>query len=301
MNLVRLLQKISKSNLNRRAIRLTIVTYGLHAVCNGDKVTGIEQSLIYGIQSVIATEYPWITLIYVDLDPAQSSAKNVASLYQELISDPSDYEIAYRHSMRWVKRVKPMQRLLTSIEVPASEQFKLISREKGTISSLIWKECPRIHPGFDEVEIEVKAAGLNFMDVLDALDQLPFSKDWYGGECVGRVVATGKNVTEFKVGDFVFGFAFSSFAKYVITKADLIQIKPDYLSDFEAATIPSCFLTAYYALVCIAKVSYGDRVLVHAGAGGVGLAAIQILQQLGAEIFTTSAKYKWPVLQEQWV
>jgi NADPH:quinone reductase-like Zn-dependent oxidoreductase len=149
----------------------------------------------------------------------------------------------------------------------------------------------RRKPGPGEVELKVRAAGLNFRDVLIAMDLLPpvikGSLD-IGWECVGNVVALGEGVTDLQVGDAVIGVAPSCFGSYVTTSAALVAPKPRHLSYEEAATIPVAFLTAYYALHYLGRLGQGDRLLIHAAAGGVGQAAVQLARQAGAEIFATA-------------
>ncbi|NIF75738.1 zinc-binding dehydrogenase, partial [Burkholderia sp. Ap-962] len=98
----------------------------------------------------------------------------------------------------------------------------------------------------------------------------------------------GREVSGFAPGDAVLGFAPASFATRVVTRADAIAAKPARLSFEEAATIPTTFFTAWYALVELARLRRGERVLIHGGAGGVGIAAIQIARHFGAEVFATA-------------
>ena len=149
----------------------------------------------------------------------------------------------------------------------------------------------RERPAAGQVEIEVHATGLNFSDVLKALGLYPGIKDAIvplGIEASGVVTAVGEGVTRFKVGDEVFGVVPYAFASHARTADYALVHKPRSISHDEACTIPITFLTAYYGLVRLAQMQPGERVLIHAGAGGVGLAAIQIAQHLGVEIFATA-------------
>ena len=141
------------------------------------------------------------------------------------------------------------------------------------------------------MEIEVGAAGLNFSDVLKAMGLYPGLSGGVvpmGIECAGRVAAVGEAVAGLAVGDPVIAIAPFCFASHVLTQAWAVVPKPDHLSDEEAATLPITFLTAHYGLNRLAQIEPGERVLIHAGAGGVGLAAIQICQARGCEIFATA-------------
>src|SRR5208337_4449794 len=143
-------------------------------------------------------------------------------------------------------------------------------------------------PGPGQVEIKVRATGLNFRDVLNVLNLYPGDPGALGGECAGEIVAVGPGVEHFRPGDAVVGLAPASFASYVTTLAEFVAPKPQHLSFEEAATIPICFLTVEHALRRLGRMQPGERVLIHAASGGVGLAAIQIARQIGAEIFATA-------------
>ena len=146
----------------------------------------------------------------------------------------------------------------------------------------------RRSPRADEVEIRVRATGLNFRDVLAALDMYPGPSIPLGNECAGTIVTIGKDVTDFAVGDDVIALAAGAFRSHVTVPVERVFLKPTNFSPMEAATIPTAFLTAYYGLHHLAGMKKGDRVLIHAAAGGVGLAAVLLAQRVGAEIFGTA-------------
>lgn len=143
----------------------------------------------------------------------------------------------------------------------------------------------------------MKAVGLNFRDVLNVLGKYPGEAGLLGLECSGEIVAIGENVTDFAVGDAVIAITPGSFAEYVTVNTALVVPKPNYLSFEAAATMPVALLTAVYTLQHLAQLQPGERVLIHAAAGGVGLAAVQVAQQLGAEIFATASPEKWDNLR----
>ncbi|MEK7324228.1 MAG: SDR family NAD(P)-dependent oxidoreductase, partial [Chloroflexota bacterium] len=137
-----------------------------------------------------------------------------------------------------------------------------------------------------EVEIQVHATGLNFKEVLNVLGMIGEDVP-LGNECAGVVAAVGEGVSRFNVGDEVIALAPHSFSTFAIARADLVIRKPAAMSFTEAATIPITFLTAHYGLHHLAKMKAGDKVLIHAAAGGVGLAAVQLAGRAGAEVFAT--------------
>jgi hypothetical protein len=136
-----------------------------------------------------------------------------------------------------------------------------------------------------EIEIEVKAVGLNFRDVMIAMGQL--SDTYLGDECAGIVTRVGAAVKDLQKGDRVFGVAHGSFRTYYRDEAQLFQKMPDDMSFEAAAALPLVYCTAYYGLMYQARLHKGQSVLIHAAAGGVGQAAIVLSQRVGAEIFVT--------------
>jgi NADPH:quinone reductase-like Zn-dependent oxidoreductase len=145
----------------------------------------------------------------------------------------------------------------------------------------------------DEIRIRVKAAGLNFRDVLSALGQLPegdSSRDMRGSECTGTVVEVGNEVKHLSVGDPVIALSNHSFSTNVVTQGHMATLLPECLSYTDGAGVPITFLTVDYALNQAARLKPGERILIHAGAGGIGLAAIQMAQAVGAEIYATAGQ-----------
>jgi NADPH:quinone reductase-like Zn-dependent oxidoreductase len=126
------------------------------------------------------------------------------------------------------------------------------------------------------------------MKALGIYPDIPEGFITFSGDCAGKIVAVGEDVEGFEIGDEVMGIAPISFSSFATIPTYLLVPKPSNLSFEEAVTIPSTFLTAYYALYNLGRLSKGDRVLIHAATGGVGLAAVQLSQIAGAEIFATA-------------
>lgn len=169
--------------------------------------------------------------------------------------------------------------------------FRLEISAPGVLDELVLQSTMRQPPDRGEVEIQVCAVGLNFKEVLKALGiylDMPEGSINFGGDCAGRIVAIGSGVEGFAIGDEVVGIAPICFSSFAIVPTHMLVPKSADLSFEEAVTIPSVFLTAYYALYYLGRLSQGERVLIHAAAGGVGLAAVQLCQMTGAEIFATA-------------
>ena len=165
----------------------------------------------------------------------------------------------------------------------------------GSFKNLHWKRSNILPPSCGEIAIDVRAAGLNFRDVMYAMGLLPdealedgFAGPALGMELSGVVSAIGPDVDKFQVGDEVLAFAPASFANRAVTSQLAVMHKPAELSFEAAATIPAAFFTVYHSLIELAALQSGEKILIHGGAGGVGIAAIQIAKQIGAEIFATA-------------
>ena len=176
---------------------------------------------------------------------------------------------------------------------PLSEgqNFCLEIASPGSLDTLTFQPTARQKPNRGEVEIEVATAGLNFREVLIALGMIPIPPGIpfkFGRECAGKIVALGEGVENFQVGERVMAFGDSCFSPFITAPAALVASLPDSLSLEQGATIPAAFITAYYALINLGRLRPGDRVLIHAAAGGVGMAAVEIAQWVGAEIFATA-------------
>src|SRR5262249_29565671 len=149
---------------------------------------------------------------------------------------------------------------------------------KGTLEGLTLLAHPDatapLAPG--QVRIAVRAAGLNFRDVLTALGMYPGEAGPLGGEGAGGVLGVSVDVTDFAPGDPVMGVFPSAFGPIAVIDHRFVTRIPAGWSFTQAASVPVVFLTAYYGLVDLAHLEPGERLLVHAAAGGVGMAAVQL-------------------------
>ncbi|MFF1797756.1 MDR/SDR family oxidoreductase, partial [Kitasatospora sp. NPDC058263] len=152
-----------------------------------------------------------------------------------------------------------------------------------------------LEPG--QVRVAVRAAGLNFRDVLMALGMYP-GEVVLGSEGAGIVTEVAPDVTEFASGDRVVGMFFHAFGPVAVADRRMIAPMPEGWSFAEAASVPVVHLTAYYGLVDLAGLRAGERVLIHAATGGVGMAAVQLARHLGAEVYGTTSPAKQGVLRD---
>jgi NADPH:quinone reductase-like Zn-dependent oxidoreductase len=177
------------------------------------------------------------------------------------------------------------------VRVGDGTNFRMRLCSVGILDSLEAVALERRTPGPGEVEVEVHATSLNFRDLMLALGIYP-SKDTgnfnMGLDWSGRVTAVGAEVTRLAVGDEVIGLTPTDFSAYVTCPHDYVVRKPKTLSFVDAATIPTVFLTAYFALHHLGRLQHGERALIHSAAGGVGLAAIEVARWLKADIYATA-------------
>ncbi|WP_061289076.1 type I polyketide synthase [Herbidospora cretacea] len=201
-------------------------------------------------------------------------------------------QIRLRDGQAFVAR---LARVEPGLELPDGPH-RLEITQKGTLDGLAFLpvDAPELAP--HEVRVGVRAAGLNFRDVLNALGMYPGEAGLLGAEVAGVVLEAGAD-TPFAPGDRVFGMAQGGFGPQVVTDGRLLAAMPAGWSYDVAASIPIVFLTALYAFTDLGAVRRGEKVLIHAAAGGVGMAAVQVARHLGAEIYGTASESKQHVLE----
>ncbi|MGW4000239.1 SDR family NAD(P)-dependent oxidoreductase, partial [Amycolatopsis sp. NPDC004772] len=162
----------------------------------------------------------------------------------------------------------------------------------GTLDGLVLQPEPAPNLAAGEVRVAVRAAGINFRDVLIALGMYPDPAAVLGSEAAGVVTEVAPDVTGIAVGDRVFGLFTGAFGPHAVTDARLLVPVPDGWTFAQAASVPVAFVTAYYALFDLGRLEAGQSVLVHAAAGGVGMAAVQLARSVHAEVFATASPAK---------
>jgi NADPH:quinone reductase-like Zn-dependent oxidoreductase/acyl carrier protein len=284
-----LIQSILKKSRGEKQ-RLWIVTRGAQFLETAPHRVSVAQTPLWGLAKSIDLEHPEFVCARIDLDP-QGDAGEFISLVEELELSDVDREVAFRKGTRYVSRL--VQRASNTangalMKIPEADSFRMEISRPGKLENLLLRATARPEPRPGEVEIRVMAAGLNFRDVMNAAGVYPGGPIPFGAECAGKISSVGEGVTDFRVGDEVLAVANASFGSYTTADARAVVSKPHTFSFGQAATIPIAFLTAYYSLNYLARLSHGERVLIHAAAGGVGLAAVQLAKHAGAEIFATA-------------
>lgn len=306
------------------APRLRLITAGANATAaaatTGESVINVAHAPLWGLARSLALELPDLRAVRIDLPWTERSGSLAGSadldaLQRIFQADTPEDQLAVRDGTTFAARLRryvPDDASRNPPPVSADETYRLKIGRYGILDSLHFEPMPRKKPAAGEVEIEVRASALNFRDVLHALgmlkehaEKLGISSEAempLGFECAGVVTALGDGVDGLRVGDEVLaGPAVGCLAGHVVIPYAFVVRKPKSLSFAEAAALPIAYLTAVYAFEERARLKSGESVLIHAAAGGVGQAAVQVAQLLGAEVFATAGRGKWDVLRRQGV
>ncbi|CAL9279207.1 3-ketoacyl-CoA thiolase [Streptomyces sp. SudanB182_2057] len=269
-----LIQDFLAEQPERTAARLAVLTRGVA----GAAVRGLVRSA--------AVEHPG-RFVLVDMgDASEEDAVRAA------MTAGGEPELALRPEGVLVPR---QARYAPELTAPDGA-YRLSESGTGQLDDLAllpWHEAA-LEPG--QVRVAVRAAGLNFRDVLITLGMYP-DRPPLGGEGAGTVLEVGPGVTAWRPGDRVMGMMPGAFGPRAVADHRLLTAIPDGWSFTEAASVPIAFTTAWYALFDLGELRPGDRVLVHSGAGGVGMAAIRLALGSGAEVFATASPAKWDTLR----
>jgi acyl transferase domain-containing protein/NADPH:quinone reductase-like Zn-dependent oxidoreductase/short-subunit dehydrogenase/acyl carrier protein len=271
--------------------RLVCVTRGAVAAGPGEGVSDLVGSAVWGLVGSAQSEHPG-RFVLVDVDGERASWEVLAGALA-----CGEERVAIRGGECYAARLRRAgSGLLLAPE--GVDEWHLGVGESGTLDGLELLASPRasqaLEPG--QVRVAVRAAGVNFRDVLMALGMYP-GVGVIGGEGAGVVLEVGEGVEGLACGDRVMGLFSDAFGPVVVADRELLVRMPVGWSFAQAASVPLVFLTAYYALVDLAGLGEGQRLLVHSAAGGVGMAAVQLARYLGAEVFGTASPGKWGALE----
>ena len=271
--------------------RLYVLTRGARTVLPDD-VANLEQGGIRGLLRSIGMEYPGLRPTQIDVD----DQTDIARIGAELLSGSDEDETAWRAGDWYTARLnlsqlQPEERR-TKVVHPDHDGMALQIRIPGDLSSAELIGYDRVPPGPGQIEVSVVASNLNFADVLVAYGRYPSFEGRLpepGADFAGVVAAVGAGVTDHQIGDRVAGISLTGAWKTFVTCDANLAVKiPDGLSEGSAAAVPSAHATAWYGLHNLARISAGEKVLIHSATGGVGQAAIAIARAAGAEIYATA-------------
>ncbi|MFF7725572.1 SDR family NAD(P)-dependent oxidoreductase [Streptomyces sp. NPDC008001] len=265
---------------------------------------------VWGAARTLANEQPALSLRRVSLDRGDDPATDARRLVRELLApddpgdadDPGDRgapedEVVLTRAGRFVPRhrERPAGRPAPEADGPGRDPCRLEVRNPGLSRRLVWRRIPRERPGPGEVLVEIRAVGLNFRDPMrangllppEAVEGTPLSRG-LGTDGAGIVREVGPGVTHLAPGDRVFGPMAAALSSHTVTLAAMLTPIPDGMSTAEAATFPVAFLTVHHTLADQARPLPGETVLVHGGAGAVGMAVLQCARHLGLRVIATA-------------
>lgn len=281
--------------------RFYLVTRNAAGV-RGDKQLEMGQAVLHGMMRVINNECPNIPMTTVDLGSSANS-EETDSLFHELLHvrrDRDESELALRGKERHVRLLMPIDRdtaeeAATVDEAGSGGAYRAELHDPGMLELIDFRRIPHAELGADDVEIAVQAAALNFKDIMNAMGLLAhhavaggLTSHRLGLETAGRVLRLGRNVQHVAVGEEVIARVPEGFCGRVVTPGHCVVRKPAQLTPQQAAAIPVVYVTAWYSLYHLARLTRGETVLIHSAAGGVGGAAIQLAQRVGAKIIATA-------------
>ncbi|MFF3322355.1 SDR family NAD(P)-dependent oxidoreductase [Streptomyces sp. NPDC002889] len=276
--------------------RLFVVTRGAQSVEPGEPADP-GQSALRGVVRVLAYEHPELRATHLDADPADAALHDTAD---ELLNAGPEDEVALRGGTRHLARLDYAPLTETERTTAATrtvhystDRFRLRVGRFGDLGALELAVTDRPAPGPGEVELRVRAAAVNFRDVLTAMGLLPADEDAryrIGFECAGTVTAVGPEVEAVGVGDPVLAVDLrgGAFGSFVTVPVHAVAPVPAGIDPVAAAGLPAAYVTAWYALRHVARLSAGERILIHSATGGTGLAAIGVARMLGAEVLATA-------------
>ena len=247
---------------------------------------------LWGFAKVMTREAPHLQTRMLDLDPEPMAPPT--DLVNELLYPDHENHVAYRYGRRQAARLVRGGEGVERLTLPDESSWLVEPDAGGSLDEMGVASMParQLAPG--EVRVAVEASGLNFWDVFRSIGLI--DEGLLGGEFCGRVLETGSDVSGFAAGDLVVGLAFGTFGSEAVTMQEMVAHAPPGFSLTDLATMPTAFVSAALSFD-LSELEAGDRVLIHAGAGGVGLAAIQMAQAAGAEVFATASAPKQDYLR----
>ena len=268
------------------APRVWIVTQGAVAVDAHDEVHALGAAALWGLGRVWAHEQPALDLTLVDCDVG-----GLTTLPMVLRSAPQERQLARRAGVWHALRLLPLAADARPAALTAGLTFEAVLATPGHPDSLQWQAATRCAPRPHEVEIAVEHTALNFMNLMSTLGIYPghdHGQGPLGIEASGRVQRVGTAVDHLRPGDAVVAVGPRLLQGHATVDARLVAVRPPQLDAAVAAGLPIAFLTALHALLQLARLEPGERVLIHSAAGGVGLAALQVARRVGAEVLATA-------------
>ncbi|GAA1285466.1 SDR family NAD(P)-dependent oxidoreductase [Streptomyces javensis] len=275
------------------ASRLVLVTRGAVATAGDAGTHDLAHAPVWGLVRSAQSENP-DRLVLVDLDGTDASYEALGAALAS-----GEPQFVLRRGAVHAPRLARTAAAGPMVPPPGEPAWRLDIQDKGTLENLTLLPSPEAAAPLEagQVRIAVRAAGVNFRDVLNALGMYPGDAGLMGSEGAGVVLETGPGVTDLAPGDRVMGMLPGGFGPLVVVDRRMVVPMPEGWSYAQAASVPIVFMTAYYALRDLADLQGGESLLVHAAAGGVGMAAVQLARHWGVDVYATASQGKWDTLR----
>ncbi|MFF9764873.1 SDR family NAD(P)-dependent oxidoreductase, partial [Streptomyces caelestis] len=272
---------------------LAVVTRGAVSTGPGDRTADWTRSGVWGLLRTAQTEHPG-RFVLVDLD---SDTESRAALPAALAAGEPQTAVRAREVLVPRLTAGPGRDTLVLPE-DGTDGWRIDVSGDGTADGLTTVPAPEaLAPlGAGQVRVAVRAAGLNFHDVVVSLGLDP-EQAVLGSEGAGVVLDVGADIGDLAPGDRVTGVFGGAFGPTAVADRRTLARVPDGWTFAQAASVPIAFLTAYYGLFDLGGLRRGQSVLVHAAAGGVGMAAVQLARHAGAEVYGTASPAKQDLLR----
>lgn len=297
MTLMNVMRKFNESNFNVNPSIWNIFG-GSQTVGGSPELIKMSQNGMRGVSRVALNEFPNYRTTLVDLS-LEPSNDEIQVLVEEMFAGDKVDEVAFRGRKRYVNRLDRIsmeniaEKAQRTVAAEGSPYVATID-EYGVLDNITLRENKKQACEEGMVEIQVKAAALNFRDIMMAMGLLSpeavegglFGRT-FGLECAGVITAVGSRVTNVSVGDEVLACSRQSIGGFSYAHQEHVVKKPSNLDWNQASSLPIVYLTAYYSLIHQCRIEEGEKILIHAAAGGVGIAAINIAHAMGCEVYAT--------------
>ncbi len=278
---------------------LVLITEGAVAAAPGDPVAGLLDAPLWGLTRSAQLEGNK-RLALLDVERQGDCWSALCAAVRAF--DAGESQLAIRDGIVYAPRL--VRDSAGSLKLPPGEsRWRVAPGSTSTLEDLRVVVPAELDAPLEQGQLRVamRVAGVNFRDVVTALGVVPLRGEWdsIGSDGAGVVIEVGPGVEDLAPGDRVMGLFTSAFGSQALTDRRFVVPIPHDWSFAQAAAMPTPFLTAYYGLVELAGLKRGERVLVHAAAGGVGMAAVQLARWFGAEVLGTASPDKWPTLRAE--
>ncbi len=278
------------------ALGVSLLTRGAQVLERGymrQSAGELAGATLWGFGKALAREVGHLQPRMIDLDP--DTPTPIDTLVDALMFPDGETHVAYRSGDRLAARLVRRRDGRPRIALPDDRNWRIVPTPGEGLEGLHAEPAPLRALADGEVRVSVEAAGLNFSDVLISVGAVEMDPQ-LGDEFYGRITEIGPGVNGFSVGERVLGLGIGMFRPEIVTRAEMVAPAPEGLQAAALATFPTSFVSAELGFQ-MSGLHAGDRVLIHTASGGVGLAAIQLVQGAGAEVFATASAAKQPYLR----